>query len=461
MGLIKSFVYFLALVGAATLAYLGFDGWLSATGRKTAPSVVEKLAQKAPQVALSAQPTPPPANAEVLALVQTLREAEIPTTESIAQQDRVNSLTPSAQNATGPIRMWPTGRRRVALTFDDGPNPTITPRLLDLLESKQARATFFLLGNSLRAHPDIARRLVDAGMEVANHSMTHPALPRQSEAVIRRELSEMNQLIGTKLNRSVHLMRPPYGAVNSRVQAISEELGLKIVNWSVDTDDWRSGMSEERMKRRIADGLQDGAIILMHDRFERTLNTTAWAIDEIRKQGFELVTVSELLGLKPQTVLVPELENQRMMAGSEVQPEAPVAVAPAAEPVVEAAVTAVPGLPSPGSVPGVSMDSPLGSAGSPIAPVAVSQQASGPDSVRIQRGPGGILIEPVRTTPRSAEMDQRVSTASPAAPPQTPRSTPVPIPVRGSSAAAGPVPVAPVVELSEDVLTPLPPTRNR
>ncbi len=94
-------------------------------------------------------------------------------------------------------------------------------------------------------------------------------------------------------------MRPPYGSVNKKVEDVADELGLRIICWSIDTDDWRKTTTKEKMVETVKKNARDGAIILMHDRFEKSYETTAEVIDALRAQGFEFVTVGELLGMGP------------------------------------------------------------------------------------------------------------------------------------------------------------------
>jgi peptidoglycan/xylan/chitin deacetylase (PgdA/CDA1 family) len=457
-------VYTFALVGAGATAYVGFDAWLSVTGRKTAPSIAERLIQRSSGPA-GPVTTPATTNPEVISLVRSLRAADVvenpdgtTTVQTLARRtDSRANLVATADAMTKPIRSWPTGKNRIALTFDDGPHPTITPRLLELLKSKNVRATFFILGPHLQRHPHIGQQMLEAGMEVANHSMTHPTLPRKTEAQIRAELQGANDIIRDVLQINTTLMRPPYGATNQRLEEVCAEMGLKIVNWSVDTDDWRPNMTEDRMKKRIQEGIHDGAIILMHDRSEKVLNVTAWAIDEIRKQGFELVTVSELLTLKPQKPLPGTAE---------------IAAAPVHSPAMtpDNLPTTLPNstthsltasqfrTPTPASPEEPTLPAPR--ATSPDMPVT----ASAPTSPAVI--PATSVIQPAPVTASRTRTSNQIEDANPAPdrpatrPPEPPPS-PLDLPIHATpvpgAPAASPSPLA--GQLPEDVLTPLPPSR--
>jgi peptidoglycan/xylan/chitin deacetylase (PgdA/CDA1 family) len=201
------------------------------------------------------------------------------------------------------IREWPTGRKRVALTFDDGPSPQYTRAFIDLLKSKNARATFFLLGPNVTSHPDLVRDLVAGGFELGNHSWSHPTLSKLSPEKIRAELQKTSDAIREASGQNVTVMRPPYGTANKKVQDICEEMGLKIICWSIDTDDWRKTTTEEQMVENVKKNARDGSIVLMHDRSDKVLKTTAAAIDILQAQGYEFVTVSELLGLQTPAIV--------------------------------------------------------------------------------------------------------------------------------------------------------------
>jgi peptidoglycan/xylan/chitin deacetylase (PgdA/CDA1 family) len=208
----------------------------------------------------------------------------------------VNAPKPTDKDVV--IREWPTQRKWVALTFDDGPHPNYTRKFIDLLQSKNAKATFFLIGRQANAFPGLVKELADAGFELANHSWSHPQLTRISPEKVREELANTSRAIAEASGAEVGLLRPPYGSTNAKVQAVAAELGLRIINWSIDTNDWRPNATADSMTSEILKNVRDGSIILMHDRHEKSLITTERVIDKLRAEGYEFVTVSELLGLR-------------------------------------------------------------------------------------------------------------------------------------------------------------------
>ena len=164
----------------------------------------------------------------------------------------------------------PARPQELALTFDDGPNPAWTPRLLDLLAQHDVRATFFLIGRHAQTDADLARRIAAAGHVVGNHSWSHPNLARTSIVRVREELKRTQETLEQIIGAQVLYFRPPYGARRPAVFRIARELGLEPVLWNAMTTDWKEPSGEritarlvlkiDRMKRR---GF--AANIVLHD----------------------------------------------------------------------------------------------------------------------------------------------------------------------------------------------------
>ncbi|GAA1243070.1 polysaccharide deacetylase family protein [Oryzihumus leptocrescens] len=150
----------------------------------------------------------------------------------------------------------------VALTFDDGPS-TNTPAVLNALRRTGLKATFFLVGRNVQAHPDIARLVVEAGMKVGNHTMDHAHLPTLSQAAMRQELTQTSALIETTTGRRPAWFRPPFGETTPAVEATARGLGMTQVIWSRDTKDW-AGRSVDDVVQVLSQ-VRPGDIVLMHD----------------------------------------------------------------------------------------------------------------------------------------------------------------------------------------------------
>lgn len=184
----------------------------------------------------------------------------------------------------------PRGRKRVALTFDDGPS-SYTPEVLSVLRRKKVKATFFMLGNQVAAEPSAARRVLAAGHEIANHSSDHALLPGYSN--LKRANRQIRKATGFK----PCLFRPPYGAINSSVKQSARELDMKSVLWDIDTSDW-STPGSGAIRSRVSSA-RSGSIVLMHDGGgprSQTVAALPGAIHNLRDRGYTFVTVTKLLG---------------------------------------------------------------------------------------------------------------------------------------------------------------------
>jgi peptidoglycan/xylan/chitin deacetylase (PgdA/CDA1 family) len=158
----------------------------------------------------------------------------------------------------------------LALTFDDGPNSTWTPRLLDALARHDVRATFFLLGSLAEAEPELVRRIAAVGHLIGNHSWSHPNMARASASRVREELKRTNETLEQITGMSVKFFRPPFGARRPAVLRIARELGLTPVLWNAMTSDW-SEPSAERIAEQLTKAIEGqrrrgrAANIVLHD----------------------------------------------------------------------------------------------------------------------------------------------------------------------------------------------------
>ncbi|MFL6589380.1 MAG: polysaccharide deacetylase family protein [Chthoniobacterales bacterium] len=186
----------------------------------------------------------------------------------------------------------------IALTFDDGPNATLTPKLLDLLAARHLKATFFVVGQNAADHPEILKRAVKEGHEIANHSWSHPNLGKMSDEAVRRELQKTDDAIVAAIGKRPTLLRPPYGSITAHQKKwIHEEFGYRIIIWDVDPLDWkRPGPSV--VTARILKETVPGSIVLAHDIHAPTIEAMPATFDQLMKKGFKSVTVTELLAMQ-------------------------------------------------------------------------------------------------------------------------------------------------------------------
>ncbi len=182
----------------------------------------------------------------------------------------------------------------IALTFDDGPEQG-TGRLLDILAEKKVRSTFFLVGRQVSAHAGIVERMVSEGHIVGNHTWTHLELPHYRRGEVRAQIERAAEAITAAGAPAPTLFRPPYGALSDMVRREISGLGYATILWDVDTLDWESRDTKQTVANALAEA-RPGGIILMHDIHEETIDAVPRIIKQLRKDGFTLVTVPELLG---------------------------------------------------------------------------------------------------------------------------------------------------------------------
>jgi peptidoglycan-N-acetylglucosamine deacetylase len=186
----------------------------------------------------------------------------------------------------------------LAMTFDDGPSAEYTPRLLDMLKARHIKATFFLVGKNVQAHPELVRRIIAEGHEVGNHTWDHPQLSKLTDTQATDEIEKTQDAIRTACGVTPTLLRPPYGALNKPEHIwIPQQLKLNVVYWTVDTEDWKRPGAAAITSRVLA-GARPGAIILQHDIHGQTIDAMPAALDGLIAKGYHLVTVSQLIALE-------------------------------------------------------------------------------------------------------------------------------------------------------------------
>lgn len=193
------------------------------------------------------------------------------------------------------VVMYNSTKKHVALTFDDGPNAKTTKKVLNALEKNKCRATFFLLGSNItKGTGSLLKKEKKLGCEIGNHSYSHPLLTNMSSSAAKKQFTRTNQKIKKYTGKNATVCRTPYGASN---RSILKAAGSPHIFWSVDTLDWKY-RNTKRLISYVKGHARDGDVILMHD----IHNTTANAVDRIcrdlKKKGFETVTVTELAAIK-------------------------------------------------------------------------------------------------------------------------------------------------------------------
>lgn len=186
-------------------------------------------------------------------------------------------------------------RKKVALTFDDGPDPKVTRQILETLQKHDAKATFFMLGSRVEYYPDIVTEMKDAGHELGNHTWTHADLTKLGPERIAKEIEKTSAIIEEVTGQKVEAFRPPYGAINN---SVNEMTGLPIVLWDVDTLDWKY-RDPARILKVVKEHVKDGSIILMHDIHQSTADGLDAVLTYLKNEGYDFVTVNELEDTTP------------------------------------------------------------------------------------------------------------------------------------------------------------------
>lgn len=185
-------------------------------------------------------------------------------------------------------------KKLIALTFDDGPDPDVTPQILKTLKKHEAKATFFMLVNSAEKYPKIAKQVANNGHEIANHTYTHVNLAKVKRSRIEKELAHAKEKLESITERPVKLFRPPYGEYNQAVVEVAHNSEQHIIMWSVDPQDWRH-KNKNKIYQNIMQSSNPGSIVLMHDIHQATADALPKILKDLKEQGYEFVTVSELL----------------------------------------------------------------------------------------------------------------------------------------------------------------------
>jgi peptidoglycan/xylan/chitin deacetylase (PgdA/CDA1 family) len=228
----------------------------------------------------------------------------------LAGSAAVGALLAAGYQSMAPTGQWygstftglPRSAKRLALTYDDGPNDPHTLRLLDILARHNLHATFFLIGRYVRRRPDIVRELVKAGHVVGNHTFTHPLLTLKSADEVRRELTDCRKAIEDAVGQHSNLFRPPFGGRRPAVLRVARSLGLQPIMWNVTGYDWNAPPAAA-IERKVESQMRGGDVILLHDGGHKQMGAdrsqTVLATDHLlsryQSEGFEFVTIRQML----------------------------------------------------------------------------------------------------------------------------------------------------------------------
>ena len=193
-----------------------------------------------------------------------------------------------------PIYSVETKEKKIAVSFDAAWGNEQTEDLIRILDSYGVKTTFFVVGEWAEKYPESVKALHAAGHEVCNHSDTHPHMPRLSPDEQKQELKRCNEKIAAVTGETPKLFRPPYGDYDDTLLTSAESLSMQSIQWDVDSLDWKNPTPEE-MKQRVLSRVQSGSIVLFHNGAKNTPSSLPEILKALQKEGYEIVSVSELL----------------------------------------------------------------------------------------------------------------------------------------------------------------------
>ena len=189
------------------------------------------------------------------------------------------------------------GKKLVAVTFDDGPNYGTTDLLIDELAKRDAKVSFFMVGNRVEKYPELVKKVYEAGHTIGNHSYSHKSFNKQKPDSYLYEINHTNQLIKNITGQDVIFLRPPYGSFR---KSTLENVGMQFVLWSIDTVDWQS-RNADMIYEEMIKNVKDGDIILLHDLYPTTIEGALRGIDYLLANGFAVVSLDEMFRLRGTT----------------------------------------------------------------------------------------------------------------------------------------------------------------
>ena len=300
LGLIVCLLVLIAVSVAGGVAFSGvlwYQEQVSALQKANEETVsgLQQRLQELEQELREAQQQGEEASSEARELRRQLEELR---QQLQTAQEELEAAKAAAGSMAAVVPTYPPGAKLVALTFDDGPGKNTTPRLLDELKKRQAKATFFVVGTNAERYPDILKRMDAEGHVIGSHTWSHKNLTKVSKAELEDQLQRCSDAIEKAVGHGPALLRPPGGSYDNRLLAYCREIGLPLANWSVDTRDWQTRSSSAVLAAAFQEGkygIRDGAIVLMHDVYESTVDAAVEIMDRLTQEGYIMVTVPELL----------------------------------------------------------------------------------------------------------------------------------------------------------------------
>lgn len=273
------------------LGQLSRRGFIAATATLASCSAATPLAETKSQQ--QAKPEAKPVKTEANTAYRT------PPVKGPVQRNPDQNLSSNFSRGAGiTFTRVPVAGKYIAITYDDGPTPQNTPRLLDMLRERNIKATFYVIGRSVDVYPQVLRRTVAEGHEIGNHSHTHRLLSKLSNKEAIADLRRCKDAIRNAAGIEPRTLRPPYGGLlQAQRQLVMDEFGYPTILWSVDPLDWKRPGAGVIASRLLA-GASPGGILLAHDLHAQTVDSMPATLDGLLSRGYQFVTVSQLIAMK-------------------------------------------------------------------------------------------------------------------------------------------------------------------
>ena len=207
----------------------------------------------------------------------------------------VSSLDASSLDVS--FRLPVIAQKHIALTFDDGPHPVITPQILDILDKYQVKATFFLVANQAQKFPDLVHLITSKGHDIGNHSLSHQYYTQLSRKELVYDFEKSQQVLKQIVGYYPLFLRPPYGKVDERVKKIAKQYFFEIALWDNDSRDWEASLTVKEIVDNVLIPLRSRNIILMHSNQEITLRALPNILDGIQSRSLKLVLLKDAFNI--------------------------------------------------------------------------------------------------------------------------------------------------------------------
>ena len=292
--LLATFLIGISFCACASVAPPPADTPAPAAAVVTPESVVLALVTPVPTPTLSPSPTPSPEPTGRALRAWNLQQQH---------RDFLTQHPPANGDIEGTLAamMIDADKKLIAITFDDGPSNQNTNRILDVLEKYHARATFFVIGKRIAERTEVIARAISLGCEIGTHTWGHSDFTKYPKSALIDSLEKTDEAMVTNFDYHMTLFRPPYASIDKNVEDAAKDMGYTMILWSGSSHDW-SIQDPEKIYKNAMSAASDGAILLFHDIYDFTADAIERIVPDLISQGYQLITVSELMAMDEKTV---------------------------------------------------------------------------------------------------------------------------------------------------------------